>query len=264
MRVTSAGVTSSTDWPSNRLPFGRGLFDDAGENHIGQQADVFGEQAEYDPVEEMGHLAGVEGPGAHGIGDAGEVLRRLLGYGGAGLAGFQLLGVEKDVVEDLQVARLAKFFEGDFVGDGDGAGEVGADDNAVHVTDHEQRRVADRVFVEEQLIEGGSQVFVLALVFGFEEALLPDIGEAVAATVLGGAFLETERRAGWIGLGRRGMADEAAQVYEMLLGGGALLEVRLFPLGYELGHIHGGDPLGLGREYRRSGRGLPEQVNSEQ
>jgi hypothetical protein len=66
-----------------------------------------------------------------------------------------------------------------------------------------------------------------------EIAALPDIGPALAALLLVGAGLEGEALTGGIGLGGHGVAEQAAKVDEVLLGGAALLEGGLAPLGNE-------------------------------
>ena len=59
---------------------------------------------------------------------------------------------------------------------------------------------------------------MLALVLPGEEALLPDVGPALAAGRLLGARLEGEPVARGVGLGRRRVAEQAAEVDEVLLG----------------------------------------------
>ena len=200
-----------------------GLFRDARENLVGQQADIFGEEAENDAVEEMGDFGGVEAALAHGFGHVCEVLSGLLGDGDASFAGPQFFGVEEDGSENFEAARVAEAFERDFVRDGYGLGEIGVDDDAVQVADDEDGRTGEGVSVEEELIVGVVQILVLALVFPAEEILFPDIGKAVAAAVLFRALFKAEGFPRWIGLGGRGVAEHAAQVEEMLLRGGAFL-----------------------------------------
>ena len=72
------------------------------------------------------------------------------------------------------------------------------------------------------------------LVLPAEEPALPDVGEAFASAVLGGALLEAERLVGGVGGGGRGMAKDVAEVEEMLMRGGSLLQLHLAPLGDEL------------------------------
>ena len=71
-----------------------------------------------------------------------------------------------------------------------------------------------------------------------EAVALPDVGPASAAGVPAGAALEAVVFAGGIRLGRRGLAEEPAEIDEVLLRGGALLQLRGAPLGDELA---GGD-----------------------
>ena len=120
------------------------------------------------------------------------------------------------------------------------AGEVGVDHDAVHVADDQQRRVLQGLAVLEELLVGRVEVLVLALVLPGEVAPLPDVGPAVAAAVLRRALLEGERLPG--GVDRRGLrvADELAQVEEVLLGGGPLGEPVSLPLAPKLCDVHGG------------------------
>jgi hypothetical protein len=80
----------------------------------------------------------------------------------------------------------------------------------------------ERFAVLEQLLIGLVQIGVFAFVLPGEEAFFPDVGRALATALLGGASLEGEPFAGGVLLGRGGVADQAAQVDEVLLGGGAL------------------------------------------
>ena len=114
-----------------------------------------------------------------------------------------------------------------------GLGEIGVDDDSVQVADDEYRRAGERVAVQEKLVIGVVQILVLALVFPAEEILFPDIGEAIAAAVFFRALFKAKGFARGIGLGGRGMPEHPAQVEEMLLRGGAFLELDFSPLGDE-------------------------------
>jgi len=195
----------------------------------------------------MGDFGGVEAALAHGFGHVGEVLRGFLGDGDAGFAGPQFFGVEEDGAEDFEAARLAEAVERDFVDDGNGVGEIGVDDDSVQVADDEEERVGERVAVKEELVIGVVQILVLTLVFPAEEILFPDIGEAIAAAVLFRALFKAKVFARGIGLGGRGMAQHAAQVQEMLLRGGAFLELDFSPLGDEFRGVQRFLPTGWGR-----------------
>ena len=188
----------------------------------------------------MGDFGGVEAALAHGFGHVGEMLGGFLGDGDAGFAGPQFFGIEENGAEDFEAARLAEAVERDFVRDGYGFGEIGADDDAVQVADDEDWRAGEGIAVEEELIIGVVQILVLALVFPAEEILFPDIGEAIAAAVLLRALFKAEGFARGVGLGGRGMPEHPAHVEEMLLRGGAFLEFDFSPLGYEFRGVQRG------------------------
>ena len=78
---------------------------------------------------------------------------------------------------------------------------------------------------------------MLALVLPGEAVALPDVGPALAAGVPAGAAFEAVAVAGGIGLGRRGLAEEPAEVDEVLLGCGALLELGGAPFCDELAGV---------------------------
>ena len=125
-------------------------------------------------------------------------------------------------------------------------GEVGVDLEAVEVADDEQRRVLKSLAVLQELLVGGGQVLVLALVLPGEVAALPDVGEAIAADGLLGALLEGVPVAGRVGLVGGRHAEHAAEVDEVLLGGGPLGALVVGPLLGELsrcqGPVHGRVP----------------------
>jgi hypothetical protein len=85
---------------------------------------------------------------------------------------------------------------------------------------------------------------VFALVLEAEEAAFPHVREAVAAFVFGRALFKAVVLAGRIGGGGRGVVKDAAEIEEVLLGGGALLQFHLSPLRYEFGDRHGGAMVG--------------------
>ena len=101
-----------------------------------------------------------------------------------------------------------------------------------------QRRVLERQRVLAELLEGGVEVGAPSLVFPREVVALPDVRPAVAARVLARAALEAVRLAGRIGLDRCRLAQQPAQVDEVLLRGRALLQLRGPPLGDELVRCH--------------------------
>ena len=150
-------------------------------------------------------------------------------------------GSVKTLAEDVEVGRLGEAGEVEGVDLLGRAGEVGVDLEAVHVADDQQRRVFQVLAVQEQLLVGGGQVLVLALVLPAEVAAHPDVGPAVAAVGLVDAALEGVPGAVGVGLGRLGLAEQVAQVEEVLLAGGALGERHLLPLGDEFLRSHPGE-----------------------
>ena len=112
--------------------------------------------------------------------------------------------------------------------------EIGVDDDALHIRNHQQRRIEQRFPVLQQLLIGRIQVFVLALVLPGEKALLPYICPALTAALLADTRLEGEGVAGGIGLRWRGMPHQAAKIDEMLLRCGAFFQLRMTPFGDEI------------------------------
>ena len=162
-----------------------------------------------------------------------ELLGRLLGHLLRGLAGAQRVRVGERLAQDLQPGGFQQIFQRQIVRLFGGVGEVGVDDDALHVADDEQRRVEKGLAILEELGVGLIEVGVLTLVLPGEMAHLPDVGPALAAGRLARARLEGEPLAGRISLGRRRVANQPAQVDEVLLGRCALAQRGLLPLGDE-------------------------------
>jgi hypothetical protein len=89
--------------------------------------------------------------------------------------------------------------------------------DALDVADDQERRVLEVLAAVEQLLVGGLEVGVLALVLPGEDAALPDVGGAVPSPALGDALLERVVVTGGIGLVRRGLAEHPTQVDEVRL-----------------------------------------------
>ena len=88
----------------------------------------------------------------------------------------------------------------------------------LHVAHDEKRRIFKGHGILLELHIGGLQVLMLALIFPTEMATLPDIRPPVAAGQLGCAALEAIPFPFGISLRRRRLAQQPAQVNEMLLG----------------------------------------------
>ena len=84
------------------------------------------------------------------------------------------------------------------------------DDDAVEIAHGEQGRIGEGVAVPQELVIGGVEILVPALVLPAEMIAFPYIGKAVAAAVLGGAFFKAEGLARGIGGGGRGMIEQGA------------------------------------------------------
>ena len=111
---------------------------------------------------------------------------------------------------------------------------------AVEVADDQQWRIFEVFTVLEELLVGGIEVFVFALVFPSKEAAHPDVGEAFAAGNFVDSFFEGVGIAFLIDFGGGRLAENFAEVDEMLLGAGALGEGGALPAGYKLGDSEGG------------------------
>ena len=157
---------------------------------LGSRADVFGEHAEDEAVDEMGDLLRVVAAGPQGLRQRGEGGSGALGQGLAALTGTQPLRIRHGPLEFVTHGGVGQIFKRELVNDADAVGPVGVNAEARHVGDDQQGRVFQRQGVLAQLVEGGVQVFVLALVLPGEAVPSPDIGPTAAAGVLAGAALK--------------------------------------------------------------------------
>ena len=215
------------------------LLQHARERVVRQQPDVVGERAEDEPVDEVRHGARVVAALPQALRDRREGRRRPLGERLPGLAGPQPLGAGERMPEQVAGARVGEVVEIEVVNAADAVGPVGADAEAHQIGDDQQRRVLQGQGVLPELLEGGVKVCAAALVFPGEVVTFPDVGPAVAAGVLAGAALEAVGLAGGIRLGRGRLAEQPADVDEVLLRGGAFLQRgRGAPLGDELVRRH--------------------------
>src|SRR5690606_34300406 len=159
--------------------------------------------------------------GEVGGGLGGDVLRRLLRL--------QPLRVEENGAQDVALLRLQQVVQlqrGRLLYC---VREVGVNDDALHIGDDEQRRVKQRLAVLEKLLVSRVEVGVFALILPGEKALLPHVGPALIARLLRRARLEGEELPGRVHLGWRAVADQPANVDEMRLGAGTLLQLALLP-----------------------------------
>ena len=87
-------------------------------------------------------------------------------------------------------------------------------------------------------LKAASRSLVLALILPGEAVAFPDVGPTAAAGVLARAALEAVALAAGVVLCRRRFSQQPAQVYEVFLGGRALVQFRRVPLGYEMLRFH--------------------------
>ena len=156
-----------------------------------------------------------------------------------GLPRTQALGIRERPLEFVADRGIGEVVDGELVGFADAVGPVGADAEPPHVGDDQKRRVLQGQGVLPELVEGGVEVGLPALVLPGEAVPLPHVGPAVDTGLLAGALLEAVGLAGRVGLGRRRLSEEPAQVDEVLLRGGAFLQLRRPPLGDEFTRGHG-------------------------
>ena len=116
---------------------------------------------------------------------------------------------------------------------------MGVDLEPVQVADDEQRRVLQGLAVALELLVGGPQVAVLALVLPAELALEPDVGPALLAVGRVDPPLEGVPAPGRVDVGRLVLAGEGAQVGEVGLAGGPLGQVGGPPAGDEVVRRYG-------------------------
>lgn len=189
------------------------------------------EEGEDQLHEEAGRLHWLNAPGFQGLGQGSHLPGGFLGNEGDGGARSQLLRCIEEGSQQLQGAWVGQVGDIQLVGALGRVGEVRVDHQAVGVAHGQQGRVLQILAVTEQLFVGGTQVLALAFVFDGEEALLPDIGEAIGPIQLLGESFEAERLARRIHLGRCRVTHKVAEVKEVLLAGGALLQFRPSPFG---------------------------------
>jgi hypothetical protein len=220
-----------------------------GEDAFGQQADVFGKEAEEELDEEVRGTLRLDAAGVEGAGQRAEAGRGLFGHGLDGDIRFQAVGIAKDTAQDVEIFGLIELVDREGVLALGGAGEVGVDFEALQVGDDEDRRVAEILAVLEELGVGRVEVGPVALVLPGEVVFPPDVGEPLSTLGLPRALLEGVERAVLVGFGGGRHAEQAAEIEEVLLGGAALGQGAVAPLGLELLRRHGGgrnrhpDPL---------------------
>jgi hypothetical protein len=195
------------------------------EDFVSQEVDVVGEHREHELHEEVGGIVRRDAALAHAVGDLADDFSGLGGDGFGGLARAEGIRIGEDSAELVEVFGLGQLGERELVDLFGGARDVGVNLEAVEVANDEQRRVFEVFAVLEELLVGSGEVFLLAFVFPAEVAAEPDVGPAGAAFGFIDAALECVPSALGVGGGRFGLAEEVAEVEEMLLAGAALGEL---------------------------------------
>ena len=109
----------------------------------------------------------------------------------------------------------------------------------IEIRDDQQGRVLEIVLVLEELEIRGGEIGPLALVLPGEVPSIPDVRPAISATGLLRTALEGIELAGRIDIGGGGDAEDGAEVVEVGLRGGALLEGTSDPLSLEGDGVQG-------------------------
>jgi hypothetical protein len=131
------------------------------------------------------------------------------------------------------------------VAGGDRVRPIRDNPEAIEIASDQERRVLERERIAFQLIDRVVEALAPALVLPAEAPALPDVRPALAAGGLGRATLEAVPLALWVGVGRFWLVEKLAEVVEMGLRRGPLLQVRCLPFGDELLGRHGSTPAPL-------------------
>ncbi len=212
--------------------------DHLGEKPGREQSDVLGKKAKDHPVEKLGHRMRVETTLPQALGNIAETGGGFFSDSAVGCARAEFVRLKEKAAQHFQATDRADLTQGDPMHLRRRAGEVGVDFKVARVAGDKQRRIIERLAVLQELLVGLGEVGASALVFEGEEAAFPDVGPTVAAAALGGPFFEGKDLAGGVGFSRLGVADQFAEVEEMLLVGGALGEIGGSPFGDESGRRH--------------------------
>ena len=216
------------------------VADQALEHAAGQQAHVFGEEAEQALREEVRHGVGVVAAAAQLLGQGGKAAGGGFGDVAVGLARTKAAGIEPQAAQQLLLVGLVELVDADGVRLAGVAVELGVDAQGEAVAHHQQRRVGQRQAVLLQLAQRGVEVFAGGFVFPGEVVAVEDVG--VAARLAQHQRLALEQVFVAHVVARPGHAQQLAQVEKVALRALLFVELRgaaaRAPLGNEFG---GGD-----------------------
>ena len=205
-----------------------------GEDLVRQQPDVLGEHAEDQAIEEMRDALRLEPLGLQVVRQLTERFGGVLGDHQPGDARPQSLGIAERVLQQFPLRPVREIDELEDVNPLHGAGEVGVNLDPLRVAGDQKRRILQHVRVLFELQIRRVQVLSRPLVFPGERTLLPDVGPAVPADRRRAALLEGVGVAVRVRLRRRRLAEQRAQIQEMLLRRRPLRQVSHRPLVHEL------------------------------
>ena len=205
---------------------------------VGQQANVLGEHAENEPIDEVGNRMGFMAACAQPLGKLGEFLCRLFGQHLARLGWFQSFGIEEAIAQQVAGGTIEQIIQREFVDLLHRIGPVGVDAEPVHVADDQQRGIVQRDGILLKLREGAVEVLLLALILPGEAFLAPDIGPAFTASGLRRTLLKGKPFSLGIGADRIFNVEQAADVIEVRLGGSALFQLGSSPFLDKLSRCH--------------------------
>ena len=127
------------------------------------------------------------------LGNFGNLRGERFGYLRRGALRLEEFRVFKQGAEDAPVFGPVDLLVVEFVRFLNGAVEISANDVAVKIADHEQRRIEQAFAVAEQLLVRLVEILFLALVFPGEEPLFPHVSKAAFVRVAGFGRFNVEK-----------------------------------------------------------------------
>jgi hypothetical protein len=195
------------------------------EQPLGQQPHVLGKEAEQALRQEVAHLLGRHPGRAQPRRGAGKGLRRR--FGDVAVAAPRAPGVRlgPQCAQALAQLRIGQVGQRKHVALTGRAGEVRVHLDAQPVAHHQQRRVLQRQGVEHQLLQRLLQAAPGPLVLPGEVPAQPDVGKAIGARRCAAGLDQPALEAIVLRIRRLRHAEQAAEVDEMRLRAGPLIEL---------------------------------------
>ncbi|MBS0291314.1 MAG: hypothetical protein JSS01_02170 [Proteobacteria bacterium] len=214
------------------------------EHAPGQQAHVFGKEAEQALGEEVRHRVGRMAAPAQLLGQGGKAARGGFGDVAVGGARAKAGGVKPQAAQQLAFVGLVELVHAHGVGFARVAVELGVDADLEAVAHHQKRRIAQRQAVLLQLAQGGVEVLAGGLVLPGEVVAQKHVGKAARLAQDERLALE-HVFAGDLGAAGLGHFEQFAQVQEVALRALLFVQVRAGAAGAPFGdECGGGDHFG--------------------